>query len=562
MVICRLFLLLAIPIIVSLKLKGQSSNIPVTNKDYYHLLDRFEIRYPYYNTYMHLSAKPVGRQALGALSDSLSQDSLLSKKDQFNHANIQNDNYEWTSTPNSQSTKPFLKHFYQHKSDFFSHSDSTFDVHINPVIHFSAGTIKSPSQKTFVNSRGMELRGSVNRKVGFYAFVTDNQAIFPQYVYGYSGFQNTLGIGAPGEGYTKPFKKNGVDFITARGYITFSLTKNIQAQFGHDKNFIGNGYRSLILSDFASNYTFLKINTKVWKLNYQNIFAELTADVFYLNRLLPKKYFAFHHLSYNLTKNLNVGIFESVVIGRRDSVGGSSFDVGYLNPLIFYRSIEQQNGSEDNALLGVDFKYNFLRHFSLYGQIVLDEFLLSHIKARDGWWGNKQAMQLGLKYIDVAAIKNLDIQFEGNVVRPFTYSHKDSYTAYTHFNQALAHPLGANFYEAITILRYQPLNRLYLTGKIIYAKIGAPDSTENIGTNIFLSYNTRPKDKELGYKLAGPSASSLTIITATASYMIKHNLFIDAVVLSRSVENKKASNSLLHYSLSLRWNIPQRTHEF
>ncbi|HEX8546931.1 MAG TPA: hypothetical protein VF691_08225 [Cytophagaceae bacterium] len=557
-----LFLVLLISAISFFKLSAQSSYIPVSNKDYYHLIDRFEIKSQESIPPLHLSAKPISRQTIGSLTDSLSNDSSLSPKDKFNLAYIQNDNNEWALAPNSRSNKPILKYFYTQKSDFFSHSDSVFDLHINPVLYFSAGAITSPSQRTFINTRGLELRGSVNRKVGFYAFLTDNQAIFPQYVYDYPGFSNTFGIGAPGEGYTKRFKKNGVDFITARGYITFSLTKNIQAQFGHDKNFIGNGYRSLILSDFSSNYTFLKINTKVWKLNYQNIFAELTADVFYLNKLLPKKYLAFHHLSYNVTKNLNIGIFESVIIGRRDSIGGSRFDVGYLNPIIFYRSIEQQNGSEDNAMLGMDFKYKFLKHFSLYGQIVLDEFLLSHIKARDGWWGNKQALQLGLKYIDVVGIKNLDLQLEGNIVRPFTYSHKDNYTAYTHFNQALAHPLGANFYEAIGILRFQPLNRLNLTGKIIYAKIGMPDSTENTGTNIFLSYNTRPKNKELGYDLAGPNSYNLTIVSATASYMLKHNLFIDAVLLTRSMESKKMSNSMVQYSLALRWNIPQRIHEF
>ena len=28
-------------------------------------------------------------------------------------------------------------------------------------------------------------------------------------------------------------------------------------------------------SDFGNNYLFLKINTRIWKINYQNIFMEL-----------------------------------------------------------------------------------------------------------------------------------------------------------------------------------------------------------------------------------------------------------------------------------------------
>lgn len=129
-------------------------------------------------------------------------------------------------------------------------------------------------------------------------------------------------------------------------------------QFGHDRHFVGNGYRSLILSDFSSNYTFLKINTKVWRFNYTNLYAQLVGDVFYRNEKLPKKFLAFHHLSLNLTKNINIGMFESVVFGRADVSGNNTFDINYLNPIIFYRSAEIQMGSQDNALLGADFKIN------------------------------------------------------------------------------------------------------------------------------------------------------------------------------------------------------------
>jgi hypothetical protein len=85
----------------------------------------------------------------------------------------------------------------------------------------------------------------------------------------------------PHEGYWKYFKtQNGsqYDFFSARGYVTYAATKHINVQLGHDRNFIGNGYRSLILSDYSSPYFFLKLNTRIWKLNYQNVFAEMTAS--------------------------------------------------------------------------------------------------------------------------------------------------------------------------------------------------------------------------------------------------------------------------------------------
>jgi len=79
------------------------------------------------------------------------------------------------------------------------------------------------------------------------------------------------------------------------------------------------------------------------------------------------------------------------------------------------------------------------------------------LKYKNGYWANKQALQLGLKSIDVLGVPNLDIQGEVNLVRPFVYTSKDNYSSYTHYNQALAHPLGANFKEIIGIVKYQPL---------------------------------------------------------------------------------------------------------
>ena len=80
----------------------------------------------------------------------------------------------------------------------------------------------------------------------------------------------------PGAGFYKPFKTTATDYFDARGSINFSAAKYIDFQFGYDKNFIGNGYRSLFFSDFGNNYLFLKINTRIWKFNYQNLFMELT----------------------------------------------------------------------------------------------------------------------------------------------------------------------------------------------------------------------------------------------------------------------------------------------
>ena len=122
------------------------------------------------------------------------------------------------------------------------------------------------------------------------------------------------------------------------------------------------------------------------------------------DRLIGKKYAAIHHLDIALTKWLNMGLYEAVVFGRKDH-----FEFGYLNPIIFYRSIEFQNGSFDNSLAGLDLKANVAKKFQLYGQLVLDEFVLSEITKNRGYWANKWAIQAGVKYIDAFGISKLDV---------------------------------------------------------------------------------------------------------------------------------------------------------
>ena len=99
-----------------------------------------------------------------------------------------------------------------------------------------------------------------------------------------------------------------------------------------------------------------KLNTKIWKFNLTNLWSQMTADVIYNGRRptdgrYPQKWFSHHRLGINIGKNLNIGVFESVMANQ--------FDWNYLNPVIFYRWIEHQLGTPDKVMLGFDGKWNF-----------------------------------------------------------------------------------------------------------------------------------------------------------------------------------------------------------
>ena len=278
--------------------------------------------------------------------------------------------------------------------------------------------------------------------------------------------------------------------------------------------------------------------------------------------MLPKKYMALHRLGLNVTDNFNVGLFEQVIFSR----GKGRFELQYLNPVIFYRSIEQSLGSQDNAMLGADFRWNIRNRVQLYGQLVLDEFLLDNVTAGTGWWGNKQAGQIGAKYIDAFGLNNLDLQGEVNLIRPYTYQHRDQFTNYQHYRQPLAHPIGANLYELIGIVRYQPIPRLNLTGKAIATRYGQDvvtrTDTLNYGGNVNLSYFDRIEN--YGNEIGQGITTDQVHLDLTATYQLRHNMFLDLKqIVRRTDTNVNAlDRSTFFTSFAFRWNIAQRLHEF
>jgi len=263
----------------------------------------------------------------------------------------------------------------------------------------------------------------------------------------------------------------------------------------------------------------------------------------------------------NATPWLNVGLFENITFSRPDH-----YEFSYLNPVIFLPAAQQQNGSPDKSTVGLDFKANIGHVTQVYGQLLFNEFVLKEIRHySNGWWGNKQGLQLGIKYIDAFNVKNLDLRLETNVVRPFTYQHGDSITEYSHYNQPLAHPLGANFAEFIAIFHYQPAYKWTMEGKIIYYKQGLDSAGINFGSNIFESYLTRPRD--YGFSIGSGVPANCLNMSGYVSYEWKENLSFDLSVQYRKYSVNDPSNtyhstSSTMFSAGVRLNMFRRQYDY
>lgn len=432
---------------------------------------------------------------------------------------------------------------------------------IDPMVYFEAGKESGDrTRSTWVNTRGVRIDGTVGRQLAFHTAFFESQAVFPSWI---DSISRSLSV-VPGQAMFKGFKTEGLDYAFAEGHISYSPSRYFNFRFGHGKNFIGDGYRSLLLSDVAFSYPYLAINTKVWNIEYVNIFSQLQdirAPKGGYWHPWQKKYTTTHYLSWHILPWLNVGLFESIVWQASDSTGQRGFDINYLNPVIFYRPVEFSLGSPDNALLGGSVRFRVMRNNFLYAQLMLDEFKLEHVLNGDGWWANKHGFQFGVKSYDAFKVPHLYLQAEYNHVRPYTYAHNSPVQNYAHYNQPLAHPQGANFRE-ILLLADHRIKRWQFGYKLVYTIYGADSAGLSFGHDLYRSYYDFVN--EFGNEIGQGVKTTLMQHDLSAGWIVNPatNLTLSAGVTLRRISAGMADNNALHIWFGLRSAVFNRYYDF
>ena len=439
---------------------------------------------------------------------------------------------------------------------------------MNPIFDLQTG-ISNPSvaNRTYVNTRALQIQGGLGEQLNFTTTIYESQARFADYFNDYSRSIKPSGGNpavVPGIGIVKSFKADSFDLPLAEANLTYTPNKFINLQLGYGRNFIGDGYRSLITTDGVSPLPFFKINTTFWKIKYTNtyMFLKDVRPEATIDRTYTDKYMANHYLSWNATKRWNIGFFESVVWANTNNRG---FEMSFLNPIVFYRSVEFASSNRTgNALLGLTSKYKFNNQINGYAQFLVDEFSLSDIKARNQSWKNKFGYQLGVKYFNAFNVENLLLQLEWNHVRPYVYSHSDPLTNYAHSNQSLGHQWGGNFREFIFVARYHK-DRYFADAKITSGTRGldfnTTENTFNYGGDIYKNYNEqRPSDTNV--KVGQGNKTSIFIADIQGGYLVnpQTNLkfFLSFIYRNFNPNQETATafkNDTTWFSLGLRSDI-------
>lgn len=537
----RELLIFIIILNIQYKLIAQGNILELTDNNYVKLI-QFELQ-SNENTTQHTSLKPYY------------QHRILKQYDK--NESLQRDNYEYyqmtdDSLKNFRS-KSFLKYLFKSPGHAYSYYNKNYYFCIDPLLDIQIGRQKNSSDPLFQNTRGVSLKAGIDQKVFLFSKIYENQVNPLEHINEYALLNKAYPGGGFIKSYTSKFFKinNGYDYLIAEGGVNFRASSHIDIAFAHSRYFIGQGIRSLLLSDFSAPQLNLRINTYLGRWNYQNIFSELSSETRFINdrdQLLQKKYAATHFLSCNITSNWNLGIFECVIFNRK-----KSFELQYLNPIILYRAVEQAVGSPDNVLIGLNSHLDFAKKVRLYGQFMLDEFVTRQLFKNKGWWANKYGFQIGFIYPELAGIKNLSLQYEFNAVRPYTYSYTDSLSNYSHYHQSLAHPLGSNFHESIGRLTYNINSKLNLQFSALYYAKGIDNDTLNWGGNILKPNASRVQDNN--NKTLQGEETRVALFSLNTSYELFPRFYIDLQLSTRNLKNSITKNRNSWIQLGIRMNV-------
>ena len=466
------------------------------------------------------------------------------------------DNFHTAIKPyNNSEIKNYWKIRNQYKNKSLLYFGDTIQyINFSPILNTN---ILYDGKETYLNlGIGLNINTQIFKKLSLSINLAQNKIEYPNFINLKDRFTPHYGQYITNQ--------NNVNYFYMRGYISYSPSKYFNFQFGKDKNFWGDGYRSLLLSDNSDAYWFLKGSVNIWKIKYTILYSGLQdIDSKYddltqasVNHFLNDKYSTTHFLSWNVGKRVNFNLFETVIWHGKDSVGQRNFDVNYLNPIIFFRPVEFSIGSPDNVIMGGGYKVKIGKSNHFYGQFILDEFKLKEIKAKNGWKGNKYGVQLGFKTYNLFNINNLYWLIEYNKVRPFTYSHWSSLENWGNMYQPMAHPLGANFTEQISILKY-PYKKFIFKLKVIFSQHGENtsylyyykniNSNTNYGGDIYVSYNDRIN--EYGNTQNQGYLQKLSLFNLSASYLIVSdwNLYFNIGFINRNINHN--NNNLIYFGI-------------
>ncbi len=431
---------------------------------------------------------------------------------------------------------------------FLELNDSTITLYADPYFNFSDTRHGDTSFSS--NSRGLIFRGKLADNFYFMSAAVENQVYYPDYLREY--YKNKRVIS--GLGRYKGFKTTGFDYSFAFGQIYWKPVNFLIVEAGHGKQFIGEGYRSLILSDFSSFYPFLKITGtfRKWQFvhmltAFQDIKSEDSRELVY-----QRSHGTFTSVGYHFSEKLKLSLTESIVWQTYGEGFNNRFPATFFIPVPFFKPFVYGLSDPNNISLGLNVSWRPIYSIMLYGQFLADDFQALHKEDSLDIY-NRYGYQAGFRIIEPFKVKNLFLLAEYNRVMPYTYSSSLRRQAYAGMNEPLAHPLGANFGEIVVQGNYR-FKSIYISASYSSALTGRDPAGTNYGAEISISDTTATLDQPLSEMNPPGVRTNISNLCLEAGYIInpKYNFAISAGIRQRryKVESGTSETNIVFIKLS------------
>ncbi|WP_166332521.1 gliding motility protein RemB [Sphingobacterium chungjuense] len=420
--------------------------------------------------------------------------------------------------PADTSKNWFLRKIFDEHLVQIVKEDHTFYLDFLPDL--IVGTQRGTDQKNlWTNTRGAQAGLTVGEKFSLYVNFFENQARFPTHI-----DNSALRIGGlPGQGFSKNVPTSEFDWMNTTVNMTYEVDTAFRVTLAYDKLHIGDGYRSMLVSESPYNFAHAHFSGKVKRFQYNSIWGtmldrfnprEYGGDQAFTTRLGEGvKYAAFQYVDYLATNNLTIGAFHSLIWAQDHGL--------------------EESGA--NGGLGLNVKYRPIPKWIIYGQLYADQLSkFSFNKDSD----RRTSYQFGVKTHDLFNVDRLNATVEFNQAATYTYQNENNRINYSNNGEPIAHPNGANFREILGILTYR-WKRFDLYGQGMYARYGVdPDVSTNVGQDIF-----RQDIPQLGNRIGQGDLRNLFYNELRAAYIInpRYNLRAEVGFINR-IQN--APNSI------------------
>jgi len=454
-------------------------------------------------------------------------------------------------TDGKQHSWLYNKIFNEHLIDYKG-SNSTFYADLLPDV--GVGRDFTGKLNTYTSAIGIQIGGTISNKFQYNVSGYLNNEVVPDYL---STYIKQVGI-VPGQTYAKTYRDNGYAWSYITAVVSYTPIKYLNISAGRDKTFIGDGYRSMLLSDYASPYPFLKLTGTLGNVRYMVMWTDMNDPAFTSQYGADRhKFGVFHYLDWNVSNRLSLGLFENVMgFFTDDNVAKRPFDFNYINPIIFLKPVNNASDDPDKSLLGLTAKYKLTDGITAYGQFALNEFVSKDFFSSDGASVNKYGWQLGIRGANLFGVKNLNYLLESNNAKPYTYSARSSIENYSANSEPLAHPWGANFREIVGLLNYS-YKRFDFSGEFDYGRYGLDTAGMNFGKDIFQLY-TSPA-RYFGNYTGQGLTTNMYYLQGKVAYLLnpKYNLRIELGGILRQEQNSEFKDRTTMLTIGLRSSFRQ-----